>query len=441
MSRTTRTLMAVLAVVAPSSLTASQQHGGSDAHDSTAMRPMVGPLGIPMSREASGTAWLPDSTPMHAIHAAAGSWLLMVHGNVFVQYVRETSDRGDEQFGSINWVMGMARTPAAGGVLTVRTTFSAEPATVGRCGYPDLLATGEFCRGEPLHDRQHPHDVFMELAAGYERQVTSGLAIQLYGGPVGEPALGPGGYPHRASAQANPIAPIGHHWMDATHISFGVVTAGLFGRWWKVEGSVFNGREPDDQRTGIDLDALDSYAARVWLVPGPRWAIQASAGRLEEAEPARGPEPARDVTRVTASATYHAPLAGGVATTLVWGHNIEADRGTDAAMIETNWTLTRHDAAFASLEGARKTGEDLALGDSTLQDEMFTVFRAALGYERRLGPMGGFLPGLGARLAVSLVPAGLQPFYGRRASLGLAVFATLRPAPMGPMGAAPDRMH
>lgn len=245
---------------------------------------MVGPLGIPQTREASGTAWLPDFSPMYAFHWSTDAWNLMLHGNVFLYYLDEGSDRGDEDFGSINWIMAMAQREALGGELTARAMLSAEPATIGECGYPDFLATGEFCDELGfLHDRQHPHDLFMELAAMYERELSERVAIQLYGGLAGEPALGPVGYPHRLSALPNPFAPVTHHWQDATHIVFGVVTAGLFTRNWKLEGSVFNGREPDENRWDLDLDALDSYSGRLWYAD-ERWALQLSGARLTEAE-------------------------------------------------------------------------------------------------------------------------------------------------------------
>ena len=176
------------------------------------------------ARDASGTSWLPDRTPMHAGHARAGSWELMWHGTAFLQFINESAPehRGAHQTGSINWVMGMARRRAGGGRVGVRTMLSVEPWTIRDCGYPDLLATGETCDGDTIHDRQHPHDLFMELALEYERPLGRGLRWFVYGGPVGEPALGPVAFPHRISAMSNPIAPIGHHWLDATHITFGV---------------------------------------------------------------------------------------------------------------------------------------------------------------------------------------------------------------------------
>jgi hypothetical protein len=434
-----RSLIPVLGLVftTVTHLPAQQMHGQQDSmRQQMMMRAMMGPLGIPLAREGSGTSWLPDSTSMQALHAMAGSWLLMLHGNVFAQYIDEGGDRGDHQFGSINWIMAMARRPLAGGFVMARVMMSAEPATVRRCGYPDMLATGEFCRGEPLHDRQHPHDLFMELAAGYERQLTRDLAFQVYGGPVGEPALGPVAYPHRPSAMPNPIAPIGHHWFDATHIAFGVVTAGLFGRRWKLEGSVFNGREPDEERYNIDLDALDSYSGRLWILPSPRWALQGSIGRLTAAEPGPNGEPRRDVTRSTASLTYHQPLSGASTWTAgaMWGHNVEEDHATDAFLIETSLTVAERNLLFARGELARKQGEDLALEDPALQEEAFTVGRVAIGYTRELRPILGLVPGIGGRVAVSLVPADLERFYGTRSPLGFALFVNLRPAAMSMSG-------
>ena len=243
--KATRVTSLAFALLAWASFLSPQQHPAHTPRapmDTTARQQhmMTGVLGIPLTREGSGTSWLPDSTPMYAKHAQFGSWNLMLHGNVFVQYIDEGSNRGDEQFGSINWLMGMARRSLGRGQLFLRAMLSAEPWTVGNCGYPDLLATGELCNGEPLHDRQHPHDLFMEVAAGYERPISDDVAIQLYGGPSAEPALGPTAYPHRLSSFPGPLAPITHHWLDATHISFGVITAGVFSRKWKVEGSLFN---------------------------------------------------------------------------------------------------------------------------------------------------------------------------------------------------------
>jgi hypothetical protein len=278
-----------------------------DPHHPAAQAAMLeGPLGIPAARDGSGTSWLPDASPMHALHGKRGDWQLMFHGNAFLYYFDEGGDRGDQDFGSINWAMGMARRPLGAGDVTLRAMLSLEPVTVEECGYPVLLATGETCEGGRLiHDRQHPHDLFMELAGLYRRELTADLGVEGYAALAGEPALGPTAFPHRLSSLPNPIAPITHHWLDATHISFGVVTAGVFGRRWKAEASGFNGREPDEERWDLDLDALDSFSGRLWWLPGERWALQVSTGHLEEAESAEPGEERADVDRHTASATYH----------------------------------------------------------------------------------------------------------------------------------------
>jgi hypothetical protein len=201
---------------------------------------------------------------MYMIHRARGAWELMLHGNGFVHYLDDAGDRGHDQFGSINWVMGMAHRNAGAGRVGLRAMFSFEPATIRGCGYPDLLATGERCDRQPIHDQQHQHDLFMEIAATYDRPLRGSVRWQVYGGPAAEPALGPVAYPHRLSAMPNLLAPITHHWLDATHITFGVVTGGVYGEHWKTEVSAFNGREPDEQRTGFDIAPLDSLSGRVW---------------------------------------------------------------------------------------------------------------------------------------------------------------------------------
>jgi hypothetical protein len=263
------------------------------------------PLGLPMAREGSGTAWLPDASPMYAVHRMQGRWELMLHGNGFIQYLNDQGPRGADQLGSINWLMAMARRPVGKGRLGVNAMVSIEPWTIRGCGYPDLLASGERCEDHAIVDQQHPHDLVMELAAYYERPINNQLAVQVYGGPSGEPALGPVAYPHRISAFPNPLAPISHHWLDATHITFAVVTASVYGRRWKAEGSMFNGREPDEDRLGVDLADLDSFSGRLSMLPSNGLALQVSAAHLREAEPGEGGGGRVDVDRLTASATYH----------------------------------------------------------------------------------------------------------------------------------------
>ena len=175
-------------------------------------------------------------------------------------------------------------------------------------------------RRQTIHDRQHPHDLFMELAAEYDRPLRASLRWQVYAGLSGEPALGPVGFPYRLSAMPNP-APITHHWLDSTHITFGLVTTGVYEQRWKAEISVFNSREPDSNRSDLDLAPLDSFSGRLSLLPSRRLAFQVSAAHLHEAQAQFPPRPRTDVDRVTASATYHRELAknGLWATTLAYG--------------------------------------------------------------------------------------------------------------------------
>ncbi len=388
-----------------------------------------GPLGLPMSRDGSGTAWLPDASPVYAWHRARGSWTFMLHDNSFLQFLADGGARGSRQLGSTNWIMGMARRPLAGGTVGFRGMFSIEAATVGACGYPDLLATGEECGNGPLHDRQHPHDLFMELVVDYHHALTDRLAAQVYAGPVGEPALGPVAFPHRVSAMANPIAPISHHWLDATHIAFGVVTAGLYTHTWKLEGSAFNGREPDRFRYGIESGRLDSYSGRAWFLPGNHWALQASAGRLVavETDTLGAPE---SLTRLTASATYTVTMPGGRtwAATAAWGANRDPDRTTHAAILEGTLILPQEDALSGRAELTQKSGHDLALPGPP--SDVFVVGKVAVGYSHTFPGRFGLAPGLGVTLSVSVVPPSLAPFYGRRALGGIGILASVRPPRM-----------
>ena len=381
-----------------------------------------------MAREGSGTGWLPDASPMYMLHSQKGPWTLIGHANAFLQSLHESGNRGAGQAGSINWAMGMAERMIGGGRLGLRGMFSVEPWTIRGCGYPDLLASGEQCRGETIHDRQHPHDLPMEIAAEYDAPMKGDVRWQVYGGPAAEPALGPVAYPHRVSAMPNPIAPATHHWLDSTHIAFGVVTGGLYAKRWKVETSAFNGREPDEHRTDFDFGALDSVSARVWFLPTPNVALQVSGGHLSEAEAGEPGEERSDADRVTASATFHRVDANRVsASTVAWGRNSQAGLGTNAFLMETNVTFHDRDAWFGRLEVMQKTPHDLEVPPTK---DTFAVSKMQGGYTRYFYAMRGFKAGFGGAVSAGIVPGDLRPAYGRRVNPGLAIFLTLRPAMM-----------
>ena len=357
------------------------------------------------ARDASGTSWQPDVTPMNAFHRDIGAWSVMGHANVFGQFLYESGEvhRTSHQAGSINWFMGMLRRPIGKSRVGLRAMGSLELWTISGCGYPDLLATGEVCDGDTIHDLQHPHDLFMELAADYERPLGGNVRFQAYAGLAGEPALGPVAFPHRASAFGNPIAPISHHWLDATHIVFGVVTAGVVGPRWKAEASAFNGREPDEQRANLDLAALDSTAVRVSLLPTDRWALQVSAGHLREAEAGLGQQGPQDVDRVTASAAYHRPLRdkGFWASTLAYGVNREGNVLPTGVLRQTTHAVLIESAVasssglhhwFGRLDIVGKPGHDLHVHEE--EDAVFTVAKLQVGYLRQFAEVNGWAAGV-----------------------------------------------
>jgi hypothetical protein len=428
-------LMGAAAIVLAGSAPARAQAGAPAAHQHEHPAPQtqdphaghdMGSMAS-MAREGSGTSWLPDATPMYAFHTSKNGWTLMAHENAFLQLLAESSPRSGTQGGSINWLMGMASRPVGTGRLQLRGMISFEPWTIPGCGYPDLLATGERCDGEPIHDRQHPHDLFMELAAQYDAPLARGLRWQVYGGPAAEPALGPVAYPHRLSSMANPLAPIGHHWLDATHITFGVVTGAVYGRGWKAETSLFNGREPDENRSDLDLGAFDSVSGRVWWLPAPSLSFQVSAGRLTDAEPGDVGEDPTSITRMTASATVHAGVRDGSiwATTVAWGRNSENDHATHAFLLESSVTRGDRDTWFGRFEVAGKTAHDLVL---EVDEGVSTVAKLQGGYTRHFAPRRGFVPGVGASVSAGIVPEPLRAAYGHRVNAGVAVFLTVRPA-------------
>lgn len=387
------------------------------------------PLGVSMERMGSGTTWIPDALRVPSVQAMVGGWHLVGHGFLFAQYNRQGGTRGAGQVGALNWVMLMASHGLAGGRVQVRTMLSLDAATVTARGYPLLLQTGETWQGQPLHDRQHPHDLWMELGVLYERPVTSAVGISLFVAPSGEPALGPVAFMHRPSAMDDPVAPLSHHWQDATHIVFGVVTAGLFGHRWKLEGSAFNGREPDERRWNLERIRLNSYAGRLTVNPSDHVSLTIGQGYLRSPEAL---DPGGSMHRTTASVLYGRSLRSGrqLAAALVWGSNGEGGERTHAILAEAEAVLDRHNTMFGRVEVAEKHAEDLVLPvgpGGVAPGTVFTISSLSLGYVREVARASGATLGLGVRGTVNILPEGLSPYYGSRTPLGGLLYLRLRP--------------
>ena len=405
---------------------------GPDTTDDMAhMQMLERPLGVPMSRMGSGTSWLPDGSPMRAYHFMPAGWMLMVHGDVDLYYDHQGTVRGDDQVGSTNWFMLMAMHPIATGMLHLHAMMSTEPFTVGSRGYPLLLQTGESYQGSPLRDRQHPHDLFMELSAMYEVPVARNLGVSFYGAPVGEPAIGPVAYMHRPSAQNDPFAPIGHHRQDATHITFGVLTAGVFTRTVKLEGTLFHGREPDEDRYNFDFGALDSYGGRLTINPTPQWSVAASYGYLKSPEELH---PDENQHRLGASVLYVTRLGHRAdwATAFIYGGNKHSIPGAGSQafehslLVESNAQLDDRNSVFGRLEWVQKNAEELVV-PGFAPDHRFEVASVVLGYIREVAEYQGASLGIGVRGSLSFIPEALEPAYGTRTPGGIAIYARLRP--------------
>lgn len=302
---------------------------------------MLTPAGGPYrshSALASGTAQVPAASPMYGYHFTAGDWFLTLHGDLKVGFNRQYGNLGAGKLESQNWLMSMAEREMGPGTLMLRGMVSGEPLTAPHGGFRQLFQTGESYRGKPLYDAQHPHDLFMELAALYTVPIGERSSVQLYLAPVGEPALGPPAFMHRPSAADNPSAPLGHHGEDSAHISHGVITLGVQAGKFKFETTAFHGKEPDEKRAGIEFGAIDSFSGRVWYTPNRNWTMQVSAGRMNDAEISHP----GDLVRVTASVHHNfAWDDNNVATSLIWGRDHEIFGNYNNYLLES--TLRLHD--------------------------------------------------------------------------------------------------
>ena len=389
-------------------------------------------LNLPMNRNGSGTGWLPDASPMYGYMLHSRKWMYMIHGNIFVRYniqdISNKGERGDRKFDIPNWFMAMGqRKVGKRGLLHFNTMFSLDPLFGGE-GYPLLFQTGETHNGKALVDRQHPHNLFSELSVAYSQSFSKDIDAFIYLGYPGEPALGPVAFMHRPSSLNNPDSPLGHHWQDATHITFGVATAGFRYKIFKVDASVFTGREPGEARYGLDKPRFDSYAYRLSVNPSRYFALQASHAFIESPEAI---DPDEDVKRTTASLLYSLPLRDEnsfLTSAFVWGYNDSGeDHRENSFTVETNLQVRRL-ALYGRFENIEKSASELLL--TTFEDhELFRVNALTLGMNYTLYTWQKTNFALGAQSTLYMSDDRLDPIYGHN-PLSLEFYLRVSPALM-----------
>ena len=383
-----------------------------------------------LAHNTSGTSAEPNSTPAPMLMKQAHGWLFMFHANVFLVDQQQSGPRGADKFFSTNWFMGMAQHKFGHGFFTARNMLTLEPATITDRRYPLLFQQGETAYGLPIADGQHPHDFLMELAVLYDLQVGEKSLLSFYAAPVGDPALGPTAYPHRASASENPLGALGHHQEDSTHISDDVVTMGFTYKILRIEASGFHGREPDEFRWDIDQGKIDSWSMRLTIQPGKNWSGQYSYGRLTSPEAL---SPAENQERMTASLMYNRPLNNGNwASTFVWGRtkSLPGAEIFNSYLFESTLRFLSRNYAWTRIESAERSNE-LIVGENPLppgfaEKPIGQVQAYTFGYDRDFYLISDLASAIGAQFTVYGVPGILEPIYSAH-PIGVAMFVRLRP--------------
>ena len=393
---------------------ATETHEG---HSDSSVAPMTHSLSLnlPMNRNGSGTGWLPDNSPMYGYMAHSKKWMYMFHGNVFIRHnwqdIGNEGTRGDSKFDAPNWFMAMGqRRVGNNGLFHFNTMFSLDP-LFGGDGYPLLFQTGETYQGKPLVDRQHPHNLFSELSVSYTHAFSKDVDAFAYLAYPGEPALGPVAFMHRPSSLNNPDAPLGHHWQDATHITFGVATLGFRYKIFKVDGSIFTGREPGESRYGFDKALFDSYSYRLSVNPTPGLSAQVSYANIKNPE---GSEPPVNVKRTTASVLHSLKLSGHnrfITSAFVYGFNNSGhDHQEHSFTIESNVQLNKF-ALYGRYENVEKSAEELQV--SGFDDhELFSVNAFTAGLNYTIATVKNTNLAIGAQGTLYAAPGNLDPVYG-----------------------------
>jgi len=378
----------------------------------------------------SGTSVEPVSTPVPMLMTSKGKWNLMFHANVFVMDEQQSSARGADRFFSTNWFMGMAQRPLGPGVFTARVMLSLEPAIVTGRQYPLLFQQGETAFGKPIVDGQHPHNFFMEIAALYDLKLGKNGLLSFYAAPVGDPAIGPMAYPHRASASENPVATLGHHQEDSTHIADDVITVGLAYRFARIEASGFHGREPNENRWTISQGKIDSWSTRLTIQPGKNWTGQYSYGRIASPEALF---PGENQERMTVSAMYNRPFPmGNWASSLMWGRTKSLGDNSifNSYTFESTLRFLTLNHAWTRIENADRSDE-LLLGENTPPSNLperpiGRVQAYTLGYDHDFDLIPHMATALGAQVTLYGVGENLKVVYGSN-PVGAVIFIRLRP--------------
>lgn len=398
------------------------------SHGSMVMR-VDSLIDLMLQHSTAGTDAQPDSTPSEMLMTTKGNWRLMLHGVAFLVDVQQTGPRGRDKLFAPNWIMPMAQHQFGNGKLTLRTMLSFEPATVSQRQYPILFQQGETAFGKPIVDGQHPHDFFMELAALYDYRLGERTLLSIYAAPVGDPALGPIAFPHRASASENPEAALGHHLEDSTHISDEVVTIGITHRAVRLEASGFHGREPDEFRWNIDTGRPDSWSTRLTVNPAKNWSMQYSIANLHSLEAL---QPTEDVRRMTASLMYNRNFhSGNWSSTLLWGRNRSLQDGNigNGYLAESTLRFIDKNYVWTRIENVDRTNE-LLFGENPLppnfEERYFVRIQAyTVGYDREVGHIPHLATALGGQFNWYGVPDVLKSTYGQH-PVGVAMFLRVR---------------
>jgi len=420
---------------------------------------------------SSGTSVEPRTTSESApmIHKPLGNWTFMFHANAFAVDVQQTGLRGRDKFFSSNWLMPALSRQFGRHSVTLRTMLSLEPATITKRKYPLLFQTGETAYGLSIIDGQHPHDLFMEIAGRYEVKLGERSQIFVYGGPIAEAALGPTAFPHRASASENPLAPLGHHQQDSTHIATNVITLGIVKGPVQIEGSTFHGREPNENRWNIDYGKPDSFATRLTVAPYKNVTAQISTARMNNPEAV---DANLDIVRTTASLHHDIEFASGhVSSSLIWGRNKILKNGSrrifnayglevTTKFLRRNWIWTRienvdRDRTLlpVALPPSCLLCGILGFGDAAAdhrvlgpggvpvvvkEDPIGRVQAYTFGYEREIPSPSWVSVGLGVQATGYKLAPSLKPVYGNHP----ATFAFfLRFRPVGNMSEHMKAMH
>ena len=328
---------------------------------------------------------------------------LMFHLNQFLLYSSTSGPRGASRLtGPGYWMLTYDNDLTAKNHLSVSVMGSPEQLTVGDSGTPQLLQTDNI-------DNFHAHDTIMAFEFRDVMALGNGnnQRLTLMFAPRGEAAIGPVPFMHRASAEGNPDAPLGHALQDGFHDASTVLGMEFQIVRTTVEVTAFSGQ---NITWPLPLHNPDSYSFRLNQDFDDHVRVGASYADALLPNDAGGAEHNQFISAwLTTSHRIH---GGALKSAFVWGSTRVHHEAFLNSFLEEAVYQSGKNGFSGRAEILQIAPAQLALVTTDGAADSKWVGALTVGYERTLFEKHDLSVLVGGSYTKNFVPAAFQPAYG-----------------------------